>query len=73
MKKNKRSIFQSLKKDLIKGFKRFYWFIYTFIKYNYLTFKFKFFNNIINNNKISLLLPSRERSKKFKRMLISLK
>ena len=72
MKKNKRSIFQSLKKDLKKGFKRFYWFLYTFFKYYYLTIKFKFFINIINNNKISLLLPSRERSKKFKRMLNSL-
>ena len=73
MKKKNRSIFQSIVKDLNKGYKRIYWFIYTFIKYNYLTFKFKFFNNIINNNKISLLLPSRERSRKFKRMLISLK
>ena len=72
MKKIKRSIFQSLKKDLKKGFKRFYWFLYTFIKYYYLTIKFKFFINIINNNKISLLLPSRERSNKFKRMLNSL-
>jgi len=73
MKKNKRSIFQSLKKDLKKGFTRLYWFTYTFIKYNYLTFKFKIFNNKINTNKISLLLPSRERSQKFKRMLNSLK
>lgn len=72
MKKKNRSIFQSIVKDLNKGYKRIYWFIYTFIKYNYLTFKFKFFNNIINNNKISLLLPSRERSNKFKRMLNSL-
>ena len=73
MKKNKRSIYQSLKKDLKKGFTRFYWFIYTFIKYNYLTFKFKIFNKKINTNKISLLLPSRERSQKFRRMLNSLK
>jgi len=73
MKKNKRSIFQSLKKDLKKGFTRFYWFTYTIIKYNYLTFKFKIFNNKINTNKISLLLPSRERSQKFRRMLNSLK
>ncbi len=72
MKKKNRSIFQSIVKDLNKGYKRIYWFIYTFIKYNYLTFKFKFFNNIIINNKISLLLPSRERSNKFKRMLNSL-
>ena len=72
MKKRKRSILQSLKKDLKKGFKRFYWFIYTFFKYYYLTIKFNFFINIINNNKISLLLPSRERSEKFKRMLNSL-
>ena len=72
MKKSNRSVFQSLKKDLKKGFKRFYWFIYTFFKYYYLTIKFKFFINIINNNKISLLLPSRERSNKFKRMLNSL-
>jgi len=72
MTKNKRTILQSIKKDILKGFKRLYWFTYTNFKYYYLTFKFIIFNKKISNFKISILLPSRERSKKFKRMLDSL-
>ena len=72
MTKNNRTILQSIKKDILKGFKRFYWFSYTVIKYYYLTLKFIILNKKITNFKISILLPSRERSKKFKRMLNSL-
>ncbi len=72
MTKNKRTILQSVKKDILKGFKRLYWFSYTSFKYYYLTLKFIIFNKNISNFKISILLPSRERSKKFKRMLDSL-
>ena len=73
MKKNKRSILKSILKDLNKGFKRIYWFLYTYLKYHFLTIKFNLFKKTISINNISLLLPSRERSKKFERMLISLK
>lgn len=69
--KFKRKYFQSLKKDLFKGFNRIYWFLYTEIKFNYLKYKFRH-NNTPKQFKISLLLPSRERSKKFKRMLESI-
>ena len=72
MKKNKRSIYQSIKKDILKGIKRIYWFTYTLIKYYYLTTKFYLLKKKTNKFKISILLPTRERSKKFKRMLKSL-
>ena len=69
---NFKKYFQSLKKDLLKGFSRIYWFLYTEIKFNY--FKYKFKNHKPHRQfKISLLLPSRERSKKIqKRMLDSI-
>ncbi len=73
MKKVNRSILQSIFKDLKKGFKRVYWFVYTFFKYHFLTIKFNMSRKEVYTNKISLLLPSRERSKKFERMLTSLK
>ena len=72
MTKNNRTALQSIKKDILKGFKRFYWFSYTVIKYYYLTLKFIILNKKVTNFKISILLPSHERSKKFKRMLNSL-
>ena len=70
--KNRRSILESLIKDIKKGFKRIYWFIFTSIKYFFVSTKFKFGNDKINLHKISILLPSRERSKKFDRMINSL-
>ncbi len=73
MKKKDRSIIQSLQKDLKKGVKRIYWYLFSSIKYYFLTIKFYLFKKEIYINKISLLLPSRERSKKFERMLNSLK
>ena len=68
----KRNIIQSINKDILKGFKRLYWYTYTAYKYNYLSFKFKINNKKKNNYKISLLCPTRERSLKFKRLLESL-
>ena len=41
MKKNNRSISESIKKDIFKGFKRFFWYFYTVTKYFMLTFLFK--------------------------------
>ena len=73
MKKKDRSIIQSVQKDLKKGVKRIYWYLFSSIKYYFLTIKFYLFKKEIYINKISLLLPSRERSKKFERMLNSLK
>ena len=68
MTKNNRNLFQSINKDISKGFKRIYWF-------NYLKFK-KIFLNLksskIKKFKISILYPTRERSNKFNRMLNSL-
>ena len=32
MSKNNRTRFESIKKDILKGFKRIYWFSYTFFK-----------------------------------------
>ena len=67
----KRSIFQSITKDLRKGVRRLFWFFYTDIKYKYLTINFNK-NKSLKEFKISILLPTRERSVKFKRMLDSL-
>ena len=72
MAKNSRTRLESIKKDILKGFKRIYWFSYTFIKYYFFTIKFRLFNKKINKFKISILLPTRERSKKFERFLNSL-
>ena len=70
--KKKRTILQSIKKDIMKGFKRSYFFLYTFLKYNYITTKSFIFKKKKKIFKISLLLPSRERSVKFERLLHSL-
>ncbi len=70
--KKKRTILQSIKKDILKGFKRSYFFLYTILKYNLISIKAFIFKKEIQTFKISLLLPTRERSKKFERLLISL-
>ncbi len=67
----KRSKYQSVKKDLRKGIRRLFWFFYTNIKYKYLSVNFNKKKNL-KEFKISILLPTRERSVKFKRMLDSL-
>lgn len=72
MSKNNRTRFESIKKDILKGFKRIYWFSYTFFKYYFFTYKFRLFIKRINKFEISILLPTRERSKKFERFLKSL-
>ena len=70
--KKKRNPFQSLSKDILKGFKRLYFYSYTSLKYLNLTLRFKLSKKKINKFNISILLPTRERSKKFERMLNSL-
>ena len=70
--KKKRTIFQSIKKDISKGLKRIFYFVFTKIKYHYITAKACFFKKEKKKFKISLLLPTRERSKKFERLLTSL-
>ena len=67
----KRSLYRSIEKDIFKGFKRLFWFFVN-IKYKLLTIKFIATRQKINKFHISLLLPTRERSKKFERMLQSL-
>tara|TARA_B100001123_G_scaffold380375_2_gene449927 strand:+ start:2853 stop:3683 length:831 start_codon:yes stop_codon:yes gene_type:complete len=69
----KKTIFKSLKKEILKAIKRIYWYNYTSIKYLYLTIIFKISLKKIKKYKIALLCPTRERSKKFLRMLESLK
>ena len=72
MNKKKRNIFQSIKKDILKGFKRMYFFLYTFLKYHLFSITAFILKKKIQTFKISLLLPTRERSKKFERLLLSL-
>tara|TARA_B100000427_G_C15427296_1_gene559099 strand:- start:147 stop:980 length:834 start_codon:yes stop_codon:yes gene_type:complete len=69
----KRTIVQKIVKEFNKGLRRIYYYNYTKIKYFYLSAKFFFLNKKITNHNISLLLPTRERSDKFNRMLESLK
>ena len=72
MNKKKRNIFQSIKKDILKGFKRMYFFSYTFLKYHLFSITAFILKKKTQTFKISLLLPTRERSKKFERLLLSL-
>ena len=69
----KKNILKKINKEVIKGLRRIYWYNYTNIKYFYLSLKFLLLNYNIFKNKISLILPSRERSQKFERMIKSLK
>ena len=70
--KRKINIKKKMQREILKGFKRIYWFNYTRIKYYILTLNKLIRQTKTNKNKISLLLPSKERSKKFKRMMDSL-
>jgi len=72
IKKSNRSFYESLIKDLLKGFNRLYWFLKTYIKYHLLTIKYFLVGNKIKKHKISLLLPTKLRSIKFKNMVSSL-
>mgnify|MGYP001181103527 CR=1 FL=1 len=68
----KKNIYKKIIKELLKGLRRIYWYNYTNIKYFFLSSKFLLLNNDVSTNKISLILPTRERSQKFERMLKSL-
>ncbi len=68
----KLNIIKKIKREILKGFKRLYWFNYTRIKYFILTLNNSIRRGEITKNKISLLLPTKERSNKFKRMMNSL-
>ena len=70
--KQSKSIIQSLKKDILKGIRRFYWYSFTKLKYFFLTIYAFIFIKDVKLLKISLLLPSRERSKKFIRLIDSI-
>tara|TARA_B100001540_G_scaffold314750_1_gene340373 strand:- start:98 stop:940 length:843 start_codon:yes stop_codon:yes gene_type:complete len=71
-KKHNRNKLQSLVKDIKKGFSRLYWFSYTFLKYYYFNLKFKLKKKKIINYGISVLVPTKNRSLKFKRMIETL-
>ena len=70
--KKKINIKKKIQREILKGFKRIYWFNYTRIKYYILTLNKLIRQTKTKKNKISLLLPSKERSKKFRRMMDSL-
>ena len=70
--KSSRSIVKSLTKDFIKGNRRLYWYSYTKLNYFFWSICALLFNKKTNNFKISLLLPTRERTKKFKRLIDSI-
>ena len=70
--KKKIDITKKIKREILKGLKRIYWSNYTKVYYYILTLNFNFKKKKIFKNKISLLLPSKERSKKFKRMMNSI-
>ena len=63
-----RNIFQSINKDILKGFKRIYWYNYLRLKKVLLSLNSK----DLKKYNISILYPTRERSAKFNRMLNSL-
>ena len=59
MYKKKRTVFQSIKKDLFKGLRRLYYFSYTKFKYFFYILRSLLLINKINIYKIYILLPSR--------------
>lgn len=63
---------KKIKREIKKGLKRIFWSNYTKFKYCILTLIFIFKKKKILKNKISLLLPSKERSNKFRRMMNSI-
>lgn len=72
MSKSNRSKLQSAIKDIKKGFSRLFWYNYLNIKYFLLNLKKFFFNYSIKKFTIGVLYPTRERSQKFERMLITM-
>ena len=70
--KHSKTIFQSIKKDIVKGNRRLYWYSFSKLKYIFVTIYALFFLRKLSISKISLLLPSRERSIKFLRLLNSI-
>ena len=71
MNKNLKNLFK-IKREILKGFKRVYWFSFTRIRYFILTLNSLIRKAKVEKNKISLLLPTKERSNKFRRMMNSL-
>jgi hypothetical protein len=72
VKKHNRNFLQSLIKDLNKGILRIYWWFYTLLKYKFFTFKFNLTNGETKDYGISILIPTKNRSLKFRRMLETL-
>ena len=72
IKKDKKNILQSIQKELLVFFKKFYWKNFFSIKYILLTILHFIKKKKIKKNTISILLPTRCRFFKFKRFLDSL-
>ena len=67
--KNKLKLYPRLKKELFKGFSRIKWYFLTNVIYFYRSF---FFKKLETKNKISILIPSKQRVKKLKRCIDSI-
>ena len=72
MSKSNRSIYQSIYKDIHKGFSRIYWWVYTSLKYKFYTYKFLYNKGKVNDPGISILVPTKNRADKFNKMFESL-
>ena len=70
--KDKKTILSSLVKEIKNFGKKTFWKTYFNFHYIYLTFFFNIKNNEIYTNKISILIPTRERSVKFDRFIKSI-
>lgn len=76
--KNKNNILQKFLNELTKGYKRIFWFSYTFINFYLLKLNKRFSNKKAktfsnsNNPTIAILTPSKQRPNKLKRMIESL-
>ena len=67
--KKKRTIYQSVKKEIINFFRKTYWSNYTKINYLYKSY---LSNNLNENNLISILTITRYRPEKFENLLNSI-
>ena len=70
--KNKKTIFKSIVKEIKTTSKKLYWKSFFNLSYFYKSFAFSVLKKKIEKNKISILIPTRERVSKFKRFILSI-
>ena len=70
--KNKKNIFKSILKEIKTTSKKLYWKSFFNLSYFYKSFLFSVLKKKIEKNKISILIPTRERVLKFKRFISSI-